>query len=99
MQALDVDRPGEFDGVGGAADVDGRVALGRCGHVVDGGEVEEVVDLPAQLAHLLLLDTEQGTAQIPDHRLDAVAGARADEHRPALDQLLQAAPALSRIST
>ena len=42
MQALDVDRPGEFDGVGGAADVDGGVALGRGGQVVDGGEVEDV---------------------------------------------------------
>jgi hypothetical protein len=37
MQVLCVDRPGQFDGVRGAADVDRRVALGRRRHVIDGG--------------------------------------------------------------
>ena len=92
VQALGVDRAGQFDRVRGAAHVDRRVALRRRGEVVDGRQVEHVVDLPPQLRHLLLLDPEQGTAQVPDHRLDAVAGGRADEHRPALDEVLQAAP-------
>ena len=79
MQVLGVDRAGEFDRVGGAADVDRRVALGGRGHVVDGGEVEEVLDLAAQLGDLFLLDAQQRPAQVADHRLDALRGRGAHE--------------------
>ena len=58
VQVLGVDRASQFDGVRRAADVDRRVQLRRRGHVIDGGEVEEVLDLAAQLGHLLLLDAQ-----------------------------------------
>ena len=72
MQVLGVERARQFDGVRGAADVDRRVALGGRGHVVDRREVEEVVDLAAQLGDLLLLDPEQRAAQVADDGLDAL---------------------------
>ena len=93
MQALGVERPRQFHRVGGAADVDRRVALRRGGHVVDGGEMEEVVDLAAQLGHLLGLDPQQRPAQVADDRLDALRGGRAGDDAPALDQVVQARPA------
>ena len=74
VQVPDVQRSGELHRVGRAADVHRRVALGRRGHVIDGGEVEEVGDLPAQLGHLLLLDPQQRPAQVADHRLDPFCG-------------------------
>ena len=89
MQALGVDRARQFDGVRRAADVDRRVQLRRGGHVIDRGEVEEVLDLAAQLGHLLLLDAEQRAAQVADHGLDAFAGARAGDDAPACDQVLE----------
>ncbi len=91
MQVLGVDRAREFHRVGGAADVDRGVALGGRGHVVDGGEVEEVVDLAAQLGDLLLLDAQQRPAQVAEHRLDALRRRGARDHAPALDQVVQAA--------
>ena len=86
MQALGVERAGQLDGVRRAADVERRVPLGRRGHVVDGGEVEEVVDLAAQLGHLLLLDAQQRPAQVADDRLDAAGGARG---RPLLQRSIR----------
>ena len=96
MQVLGVHRAGEFDGVGGAADVDGGVALGGRRHVVDGGEMEEVVDLAAQLGDLVLLDAEQRPAQVADDRLDPIAGGCADRDAPALDEVVQARRGSSR---
>ena len=49
-----------------------------------------MVDLAAQLGDLLLLDAEQRTAQVADHRLDAFARRRAGDDAPALDQVVQA---------
>ena len=59
-------------------------------HVVDGGEMEEVLDLAAQLGDLLLLDAEQRAAQVADDRLHAFAGGRAGDDAPALDQVVEA---------
>ena len=73
---------GELDRVLRAADVEHRVLRLVGGHVVDGREVEEVVDAGERLA-ILLGDAEQGLGQVADHRLDAVSGA------PALDQLVE----------
>ncbi len=91
MQVLGVERARKFDRVRGAADVDRRVALGGRGHVVHGGEMEEVLDLAAQLRHLFLLDAQQRPAQVSDHRLDALGGGGAGGQAPALDQVVQAA--------
>ncbi len=90
MQVLGVDRASQFDGVRRAADVDRRVQLGRRRHVIDGGEVEEVLDLAAQLGHLLLLDAEQRATQVADHRLHAFAGGGAGDDAPTRDQVLEA---------
>ena len=90
VQVLGLERARELHRVGGAADVDRRVQLGGRGHVVHGGEMEEVHDLSAQLGHLLLLDPEQRAAQVADHRLHAFRGRGAGHHAPALDQVLQA---------
>ena len=90
VQALGVDRARQFDGVRGAADVDGGVQLRRRRHVVHGREVEEVLDLAAQLGDLLLLDAEQRAAQVADHRFDAFARRRAGDDAPALDQVREA---------
>ncbi len=89
MQTLDLERPGEFDRVRRAADVHRRVDLSRRRHVVDGRQVEEVADLPAQLAHPLLLDAQERPAEIPDHRFDPFGRRRTREDPPALDQILQ----------
>ena len=87
VQVLGVDRSRQFDRVRRAADVDGGVALGRSGHVVDGRQVEEVLDLAAQLRHLILLDPQQRATQVSDHRLDALGGGRAGDDAQALDQI------------
>ncbi len=89
MQMADVERARELDRMRRAADVHRRVALGRRGHVVDGGEVEEVGDLATQLGHLLLLDPQQRTAQVADHRLDPLRGRRSRDDRPTLDQIVE----------
>ena len=101
MQVLGVERAREFDRVRGAADVDRRVALGGRGHVVDRGEVEEVVDLAAQLGDLVSASMpEQRTAQVADDRLARARRRRAGDDAPALDQVVEAGPAeLSRTST
>ena len=89
VQALGVDRARQLDGVRGAADVDRRVALGGRGHVVDGGEVEEVLDLAAQLGDVLLLDAQQRAAQVADHRLDALPDGGARDDAPARDEIVE----------
>ncbi len=85
MQVLGVDRTRQFDGVRRAADVDRRVQLRRRRHVIDRGEVEEVLDLAAQLRNLLLLDAEQRAAQVAEHRLHAFAGGCTCDDAPARD--------------
>ncbi len=89
MEVLGVDRARELDRVRRAADVDVRVALGRRRHVVERGEVEEVLDLAAQLGDLLGLDAEQRRAQVADDGLDAFRGGCAGDDGPAGDQLVE----------
>ncbi len=49
VQASGPQRPSQFHRMVGAADVDRRVELhGRC-HVIDGGEMEEMIDRPFEL--------------------------------------------------
>ncbi len=89
VQALGVDRARQLDGVRGAADVDRRVALGGGRHVIDGRQVEEMVDLAAQLRDALLLDAQQRAAQIADHRLDALRRRGPGDDAPARDQVVE----------
>ncbi len=91
VKAPRADRPSQLDRVGGAADVHRRVALGRRGHVVDGRQVEEVLDRPAQLLHLFLIDPQHRPAQVAEHGLHTLLDGRSRDHPPALDQLVQAA--------
>ena len=86
VQAAHLQRVGQVDRVARAADVQGLVALVVGGHVVDRGEVEEVVDLALQLAELLVGDPEARLGEVADHRLDAVG------LTPAGDQVVQALP-------
>ena len=76
MQAPGVQRPRQFHRVRRAADVDRRVALRRRRHVVDRREVEEVLDLAAQLRHPIPLHAQQRPAQVADDRLDALGRRR-----------------------
>ena len=71
VEAARLDRPGEFDRVAGALDVGDLLRFGARGHVVDRGQVEEVVDLAAQGEQVLLGD--------PEARLGEVSG---DRHNP-----------------
>ena len=76
VEHADVEAVREVDGVLGAGDVDLRVALLVRSHVVDGGEVEEVVD-----AREVALHAELGLREVADDRLDPVGVT------PALDEL------------
>ena len=49
VQASNAQRPSEFDRVVGAADVDGGIELQGRGHVIDGGQMEEMIDRPCKL--------------------------------------------------
>ena len=72
VEAADVVGVGELDHVLGAVHVGAdRVLLGGL-DVVDGGEVEEVVDLLVEA-----LDAEAGLGEVARHRHDAVAGVQA----------------------
>ena len=90
VQAARLQRAREFDRVRRAAHVDRRVALGRRCHVIDGREVEEVLDLPPQLRGLLVLEAEPGAARVAEDGNHALGGRGADLDAPAVDQLLQA---------
>ena len=62
--------------------------------------MEEVLDLAAQLRHLLRLDAQQRVAQVADHRLHALGARPAPASAPpALGQILEAPVELSRTST
>ena len=94
MEVPGAELVGEVDGVLGAEDVEAAVALlvGR-GHVVDRGEVEEVLDALQRLL-VLVRQAERGLGDVALDRLDAVGlvargraqplelvlGALADEH-------------------
>ena len=70
VEAARLDRPGEFDRVAGALDVGHLLRLGAGGHVVDRGEVEEVVDVAAQGQQVLLGDAEAGRGKLAGNRHD-----------------------------
>ena len=72
MEAPDVDRVGELDHVTGALHVRPRHGLVVCLHVVDGGEVEEVVDLLVEV-----LDPEALFREIADDGDEPVASPQA----------------------
>ena len=69
---------GELDGVPGALDVGHPLAVGVGGEVIDGGEVEEVLDLAVELGDLVLVEAEPLLGQVADDRDDSlVVGAEA----------------------
>ena len=70
MEAARLDRSGQFDRVTGALDVGDLLRLGAGGHVVDRGEVKEVVDLAAQRQQVLLGDAQARHGQIAGDRHD-----------------------------
>ena len=84
VQVADLQRVGQVDGVLGPLDVEPLVGLVVGGHVVDGREVEEVVDVAGQSLDVLVGHAEPFLAQVTDHRPDAVGAA------PALDELVEA---------
>ena len=71
VEAAGVDRAGQFDRVLGTLDVGDLLRLGAGGHVVDRRQVEEVVDLAAQLEQVLLGDSETGLGEVAGDRHDA----------------------------
>ena len=72
MQDPGLQRVGQVDRVARALDVEALVALLVGGHVVDRGEVEEVVDLAAVLGDPGVADAEVGLGQVADHGVDAI---------------------------
>jgi hypothetical protein len=80
-----VDGVGEVDGVLGPAHVEQRVARLVGGHVVDRGEVEDVLDALQRLA-VGLRDAEHRLREVAHHGLDPLGGA------PAGDQLVELLP-------
>ena len=83
VEVLRVELLGELDRLPGALDVGDALALRVRGHVVDRGEVEEVVDLALQLRDLIAA-AQVLLGEVADHRDDAVVvGA------PAVLQLLE----------
>ncbi len=78
VERPDLEGVAERDGVAGAADVEHLVALVGDRHVVDGREVEEVLDLAAVLLDPGLGDPEQRLAEVarddPDALLRAPGG-------------------------
>ena len=70
VEAARLDRAGEFDRVAGALDVGDLLRLGAGGHVVDRGQVEEVVDVAAQGQQVLLGDAEAGLGEVAGDRHD-----------------------------
>jgi len=66
LEHAGLDRVGERDRVAGAVDVGDDLALGVRLQVVDGGEVEEVLDLPGELLLVGFRDAEQRLAEVAD---------------------------------
>jgi hypothetical protein len=79
-------RVGKLDGVARAGDVEALVGLVGRGHVVDRGEVEEVLDLAAQRDDPLVVDPEARLREVADDGLDALWRTPT----PAVDQRAQA---------
>ncbi len=90
VQASRPQRPRQFHRVVCAAHVDRRIELHRRGHVIHGGEMEEVIDRAVELGYLLICQSQQRLAQIPDDGMNAPAHRRLRGPFPALDQLVQA---------
>ena len=78
----------QVDRVLGAADVEERVLRLVRGHVVDRGEVEEVVHAPAQRVARLRRDAEVGLREVPADGVDAAGAAEPLDDR--LELLLAA---------
>ncbi len=85
MQAPDVEEAGGVDGVAGAVDVGSRVVGGAGREVVEGGEVEEVLDRSGVLAHPVAVEAERGSVKVSDDGNDAIAGTG----RPLLDESVE----------
>ena len=66
VDAARLDGLGELDHVPGALDVRDPLRLGVGVHVVDGGEMEEVIDVPRQLLDVLLGDAEPTLREVAD---------------------------------
>ena len=73
----------------GATHIDGHVKLHRRGHVVYGGQMEEVLDRAFEFCDPLLFEAQQRHAQIAEHGMDAPAHGRLGDRFPVLDQLVQ----------
>ena len=84
MQDAGLERVGQRHSVAGAGHVGALVVLVRGRHVVDGGEMEEVLDVAAVLVDPALLDTEALPREVADDGRDALAAL------PVLGQLRQA---------
>src|SRR6185312_10794032 len=83
MEAAGLQRAGDGDGVARALDVCEAVLRLARGHVVDGGEMEEVVDRAAQLRDLLGVEPQQRLTQVSEHRPDPPGAP------PAMDQRIE----------
>jgi hypothetical protein len=88
MEVAGPELVGEVDGVLGALDVEAAVALLVGGHVVDRGEVEEVLDAGERPA-VLIGDAEIGLGEVAGDGLDPV-GAIAGRRSQALELVLGA---------
>ncbi len=90
VEVLRAKRGSQFDRVVGATDVHRHVELKRRGHVVHGGEVEEVLDVPFELSHLLLPESQERLAQVADDWVHALAHRPTGDGFPLLDQVVEA---------
>ena len=68
VERLGVDLLGQFQRLPGALDVDVALGVFIGAQVIDGGEMEEVVDLAHQIVLVALADTEQLLGQVPGDR-------------------------------
>jgi hypothetical protein len=79
VEAAHLERLGQLEGVAGAVDVH-RLVGGRVrGHVVDRGQVEEVVDLAPVLLDPRLVDAEPVRGQVADDGDHTVGAPRRDQ--------------------
>ena len=84
MHVARLDCVGELEHVPGSLDVRKALRLGIRRHVVDGSQVEEVVDVAAKLLGLLVCDSKARLPEIADDRNDAIGAGP-----PAASQLLE----------